>query len=560
MCGIFAILNNIQQQIQKQVVIDEFQKGKARGPEDSNILDLYQENCMIGFHRLAINGLNQESNQPFYMNDLFLVCNGEIYNYKELYELMGITRPTTDSDCEIIIHLYLRYGIEQTIRMLDGEFSFILLDTQEYNKMYICRDPYGVRPLYSMTNRSLLGFASEVKQLVNFGGSVHQFPPGSLMKLVTEEGNWGLSYQTKYHENLFSFYSLYPKYNDDSMKHISKNIRNYLKFAVQKRCQNRERPIACLLSGGLDSSIIASLASQYIRTIDPSFSLETYCIGFSTSDDVLNARMVAEHIQSNHTEIIITEDEYLAAIPEVINAIESYDTTTVRASVLNYLVAKYIAKNSNAKVILNGDGSDELCGGYMYMHKCPDAVEFDKETRRLLKHIHLFDVLRSDKCIASNGLEARTPFLDLDWTRYYLSIHPILRFHVSQGNPEKYLLRNAFQGYHRYFSEESVMLLPDKILFRTKEAFSDGVSKSSSIGEIIKNYTLGLVRPELHENPYFNGVQPKNSEQLYYRTIFEKSFPHCGNLIPYFWMPKYCQVVDECDPSARQLECYTSCR
>ena len=534
MCGIFAMLNIMSSYVDKELIKQQFKKGKSRGPDDSNILDLYIINCMLGFHRLAINGLNQLSNQPFYINNIFLVCNGEIYNYKELYALLG-EEATTDSDCEIIIHLYLKYGMDQTIRMLDGEFAFILIDTRmetPYKKLFIGRDPYGVRPLYILSSDAdgpiNYGFASEMKQLIDFhkpGYSIQHVYPGTFSQytLFTTEYNssefWKYKYQTKYHENLFSFSSGY----------VLSNIRNKLEAAVEKRCKCSERPIACLLSGGLDSSLITALVSKHVK------NLETFSIGFEKSEDLRNARIVSQYLGTNHHEIIITEEEYLEAIPHVIYIIESYDTTTVRASVGNYLVAKYISEKSDAKVIFNGDGSDEVCGGYMYMHNCPDPIEFDKETRRLLRNIHYFDVLRSDKSISSNGLEARTPFLDLDFVQYYLSIHPSLRFHPGNDEPEKYLLRKAFESE-----------LPKEILWRTKEAFSDGVT-TDSISEIIKRFVNNIYVETFDCYPV-----PISHEEKYYRSVYEKHYPST-NIIPFYWKPKYINVDGYIDPSAKTM-------
>jgi len=548
MCGIFAILNNMTARIEKNFIKSEFEKGKNRGPDDSNIIDLYIMNCMLGFHRLAINGLNKESNQPFYIDNIFLVCNGEIYNYKELYNLIDIN-PTTNSDCEVIVHLYKRYGMEQTIRMLDGEFSFILLDTSnDCKKMFVGRDPYGVRPLYYLhiPETSVFGFASEIKQLSSFQSQnsiIRHFQPGTLMLLdiTTIEYNssemWKYKYTTKYHENLFSFESLYspnPNYHLDDVYY---NIRTLLFSAVHKRCKCSERPIACLLSGGLDSSLIAAIVNHYLLLDNK--QLHTYSIGFENSEDLRNARIVSNYLKTEHHELIITEKEYLDAIPHVIQTIESYDTTTVRASVGNYLIAKHISETSDAKVIFNGDGSDELTGGYLYMHNCPDSTEFDKETRRLLRNIHYFDVLRSDKSISSNGLEARTPFLDLVFVQYYLSIHPSLRFHPGNNQCEKFLLRKSFESYD---------LLPSEILWRTKEAFSDGVT-IHSITDIINKHVEGLVDKD--------SLSSATKEEQYYSQIYDSFYPNT-DIIPYYWKPRYVTNSGYIDPSARLLDVYKS--
>ena len=268
------------------------------------------------------------------------------------------------------------------------------------------------------------------------------------------------------------------------------------------------------------------------------------------SEDLKYARIVADYLKTDHKEIILTEKEFLGAIPRTIENIESYDTTTVRASVGNFLVSEYIKNNSDAKVIFNGDGSDEVCGGYIYFHAAPSPVDFDNECRRLLNDIHAFDVLRSDKSISSNGLEPRTPFLDKNFVQTYLSIPPHLRCHNLEKNCEKHLLRKAFQDSK---------LLPENILFRKKEAFSDGVSGlKRSWFEIIQNHvkTTPAIQsvikiPFTIRNSSWN--EPKTDEQKYYRKLFNRFCKHYSTVIPYFWMPKF---IEASDASARTLKIY----
>jgi asparagine synthase (glutamine-hydrolysing) len=284
----------------------------------------------------------------------------------------------------------------------------------------------------------------------------------------------------------------------------------------------------------------------------PDKTIETYSIGLKDSEDLKYAKIVANYLGTKHTEIIVTEKEMFDVIPQVIYAIESYDTTSIRASIGNYLLGKYISEESDAKVIFNGDGSDELCGGYLYMNYCPDPLEFDKESRRLLKDIHLFDVLRSDKCISSHGLEPRTPFLDRAWVQYYLSISPEIRFDMHK-NQEKYLLRSAFSEVY-YINNAGRALLPPEILWRKKEAFSDGVSMSSrSLYQIIQEYIDSEKMEEINEcrGIKYTHNKPDTNEKLYYRILFDMHFPKVDNIIPYFWMPKY--VVAK-DPSARTID------
>jgi asparagine synthase (glutamine-hydrolysing) len=582
MCGIFALLNS--NHLPFNYINDEFVKGKNRGPEFS-VLNNYM-GMTLGFHRLAINGLNEESNQPLVINDVILICNGEIYNYKKLYKYMNI-EPTTGSDCEVIIYLYIKYGIEQTLIMLDGVFSFILYDNRITsdlnNKIYIARDPYGVRPLYYLKNKninknednsncnytcSLYGFASELKCLEKFYNdnindnlndySIEQFKPGSysVFNLSGKVNSLWEPLQENIPYIIPSFsHSNFIKDETETLlfDNVYLKISSYLVSAVNKRCFTTERPIACLLSGGLDSSLITALVNNYYVSNNLPNKLETYSIGLSGSEDLKYARIVADYLQTNHTEIIVTEKEMFDAIPEVIYAIESYDTTTVRASIGNYLLGKYIKENSEAKVIFNGDGSDELLGGYLYMNKCPDNIEFDKETRRLLRDIHLFDVLRSDKSISSNGLEPRTPFLDKSFVDYILSIPSYYRNHNNTPNKsiEKYMLRYSFSK-ELFVDCKNNQILPDSILWRKKEAFSDGVSSHGrSLFQILQEQIAYQLNIENNVNDYMPSIE---TEKFYYKKLFDEIFPNCESILPYFWMPKYTNAKD---PSARTLTFYS---
>lgn len=588
MCGIFALLNpnynkNNDKITEQNIIKEHFMKGKPRGPEFSKI-DYQYLKMVLGFHRLAINGLNVESNQPIVINDIVLICNGEIYNYKHLYNSMNV-KPITDSDCEVIIHLYLKYGIEQTLIMLDGVYAFVLYDNRLNNEcinnIYIARDPFGVRPLYKLYNIynnynffNLYGFASELKTLEYFYNLnchhyfIEQFEPGTYS--IFQHGSKVKSQWEPIVTNRRYYIPNFP-YNvsicdtKDIREDLFKNISMWLNTAVIKRCNTTERQVACLLSGGLDSSLIAALVANYFSSMK--IQIETYTIGLQDSEDIKQAKIVADYIGSKHTEIIVSEDDMFNAIPEVIATIESYDTTTVRASIGNYLIGKYISQKSEAKVIFNGDGSDELFGGYLYMHKCPDDIEFDKESRRLLKDIYLFDVLRSDKSISSNGLEARTPFLDKSFVNSVLSIPAYFRNHNNFKEPEKYLLRKSFS--EKYFSNiKGQPILPDEILWRKKEAFSDGVSsygrtlfvilqekihqhyyniQKNEISMLNRDYTYEYVKNKSFDKPSIE------LEKKYYKEIFDKLYPNCSHILPYFWMPKYTKSTD---PSARTLELY----
>jgi asparagine synthase (glutamine-hydrolysing) len=562
MCGIFSLLNiNNNDNTMNLIVDEQFYKGKGRGPEYSKLEYIYNK-IILGFHRLAINGLNDKSNQPIVYSDIVLICNGEIYNYKQLYNYMSV-QPITDSDCEVIIHLYLKYGIEQTLIMLDGVYAFVLYDNrnnENLNNIYVARDPYGVRPLYKLYNMnndmfSLHGFASELKCLEYFYNQniyfyhLKQFQPGTYSEFKIKNSLWQPTINNKpYFIPSFPYTIMTQDVSllkDELFSNISKNLNT----SVIKRCNTTERHVACLLSGGLDSSLIAALVANYFK--EKGKIIETYSIGLENSEDIKYARLVADYIGSNHTEIIVTENDMFDAIPEVIKAIESYDTTSVRASIGNYLIGKYIASNSDAKVIFNGDGSDELFGGYLYMHKCPDDIEFDKETRRLLKDIHLFDVLRSDKSISSNGLEPRTPFLDRYFVNQILSIPPYFRNHNNFDKPEKYLLRKSFSEEY-FVDRDGRQIIPDVILWRKKEAFSDGVSSQGrSLFTILQEFIALYYDKKTQKAESYKPCI--NLERKYYKEIFDSNFPNCSSILPYFWMPRY---INASDPSARTLNVY----
>ena len=568
MCGIFAILNknNIDEN-----VIKSFEKVRARGPEYSHLN--VENNSIFGFHRLSINGINEKSNQPFYIDNIMLICNGEIYNFKKLYQDLNIT-PRTDSDCEVIIYMYKMFGIEYTLKCLDGVFAFILYDLNK-GVVYVSRDPYGVRPLYNYSDyNNFHYFSSNLKGIYDFyekdciifeGNKINlkkcynikQFAPGSYSKYeIKDENKFYCTFENRLYTNfpcnIFETNNIYNNTYFDS-NFLDSLITIYLTNAVKKRVVDTcQRPIGCLLSGGLDSSLIASLVNKYYQGSE---KLKTFSIGLPGSEDLKYAKIVANHLQSDHYEILVSENDFFEAIEDVIKTIESYDTTTVRASVGNYLIGKYIKEKTECKVIFNGDGSDELAGGYLYFNNSPNDYEFDKECNRLLKDICYYDVLRSDRSISEHGLEPRTPFLDRSWVEFYLTIDKSIRNHKNNNNCEKFLIRNAFDNLAND-------LLPSEILWRTKEAFSDGVSSmQKSWYEIIqdkinekcklnKNLEIELKRL-MSDHELVN--YPDTLEKSYYRYLFNKYYKYADNTIPYFWMPKYTNAKDA---SARTLTIY----
>lgn len=496
-----------------------FKRGSKRGPEEY----VYEcnDDVHMGFHRLAINGLEGGA-QPLHYKQFVLVCNGEIYNYKTLIDTYQLP-VTSGSDCEVILHLYDRFR-EKCLDLLDGEFAFVIHD-QTSKEIFAARDPFGVRPLYINEVQNAICLSSDLfPMMFNPIIDVAHYPPGHYS--FFKPNYWGYEEErVRYHQ-----IQLVPTSHLEVYKRLVE--------AVEKRVQNADRPVACLLSGGLDSSLVAALAARAYA--QQGKILETYSIGLQDSEDLKHSSKVAEHIGSKHTQIVCTDDEFYHSIPQVIRDIESYDTTTVRASVGNWNVAKYIKAHSEAKVVLNGDGADELMGGYLYFHACPDHATFDQECRRLLGDIHYFDVLRSDKSISAHGLEARTPYLDKAFVDAYMSLPVSERF--TPGRMEKSVIRNII-------STQDPRLLPRDILFRRKEAFSDGVSGLSTPW-----YKTIQSRVDSMDSSIQSNVQ-STPEQKYYRFLFETYYKGCGQLVPYFWMPKF---VEATDASARTLAMYHS--
>ena len=531
MCGIFCVISssNISNEI-----IRYSKHIQNRGPDDSKSL-FVNDNCFIEFFRLKINDLSDSGNQPFIVDNIYVICNGEIYNSDILKSEFDYDLFKSSSDCEVIIFLYKRYGFETTLRMLDGVFSLIIYDDNTKN-VNIARDPFGVRPLFiGINNNQQFTFASEVK-CIEPSSFVTQFPPASYLIMNTED----ISYSTPkryfnlpHCENLLSFVE------------NASNIKISFEQAVLKRLMS-DRPVGCLLSGGLDSSLVASIISREFNILGK--TLNTFSIGFKDSPDLTFAQTVADYIGSNHHSIIVTKDDFLNAIPSVIKTIESYDTTTVRASVGNYLVAKYIKENTDITVVYNGDGSDEVAGGYLYLHNAPSDTDFDNECKKLLSEIHYFDVLRSDRSVSTHwSLESRTPFLDKQFVNTYLNCP------VKYRRPDptsSFISRKIEKGLLRYAFKDS-NLLPHNVLWRKKEAFSDGVSDSSnSWHNIIKTFVDSIISDEEFLNNSFDFNKPLLKESYYYRKLFEEFYPAKSNIIPHFWLPKWSSSID---PSAREL-------
>ena len=534
MCGIFAYLGDPQP---KNYFLTSFNNLSGRGPDDQKLEIIKSEDnktIVFGFHRLAINDLSSQGNQPMKLGSHTLICNGEIFNYQDLIKKNNFSYQTS-SDCEVILHMYQQYGVKETVSSLDAEFSFVLYDSKN-DITYAARDPFGVRPLFKGTDKQgNIYFSSEMKGISELCQDIERFPPGCFWNSKDQ------SYE-RYYDYHYSI-EICPIKNSE--KQICDQIRHFLTQAVDKRLMS-ERPIGCLLSGGLDSSLIASIISRRFKEKNQG-ELNTFSIGMPGSSDLKYAQMVSKHIGSKHHHIELSSEEFLKAIPEVIYATESYDTTTIRASVGNYLVGKYIKEKTDITVVFNGDGSDEQ-SGYLYLRNAPDEKMFQQECISLLKNIHMFDCLRSDRSISSRwSLESRTPFLDKEFVNYYMSIDPRLKMY-SKDKIEKYLLRKAF---------EEDNYLPNEVLWRPKEAFSDGCSSNQkSWYKTIQDYVdLFITDQQFQEyKDSYTHNPPQLKESLYYRQVFETSFEQHSNVIDFFWLPKWCG--EQIDPSARELSFY----
>ncbi|XP_051856871.1 asparagine synthetase [glutamine-hydrolyzing] [Antechinus flavipes] len=557
MCGIWALFGS-DEGLSAQYL--SAMSVAHRGPDAFRFENVHGfTNCCFGFHRLAVvdpvSGMQPLRLQKF--PSLWLCYNGEIYNHRQLQKHFGFEYQT-QVDGEILLHLYNKGGIEQTAPMLDGVFAFILLDTAN-RKVFLGRDTFGVRPLFkTLTDEGFLAVCSEAKGLVNLKHpaapqlQITPFPPGHYEVLDLKTNGKVVSVElVKFHQcrdaPLHALYDPLEKLSSGlDLETVKGNIRLLFDRAVRKRLMT-DRRIGCLLSGGLDSSLVAATLLKQLKEAEVSYPLQTFAIGMEDSPDLLAARKVAAHIGSEHHEVLFSSEEGLQALDKVIFTLETYDITTVRASVGMYLVSKYIRKNTDSVVVFSGEGSDELTQGYIYFHQAPSAEEAQEESERLLKELYLFDVLRADRTTAAHGLELRVPFLDHRFTSYYLSLPPELR--IPKNGVEKHLLREAFQDCN---------LLPKEILWRPKEAFSDGLtSVKKSWFTILQEHIEHQVSDSLLENAAkkFPLNTPKTKEGYYYRQLFEKHYPGRADWLPHYWMPKW---IEASDPSARTLAHYKS--
>ncbi len=520
-----SILGYCRSDVPKDRVEEMLSRTISRGPDDSRVVSTGRG--YLGFNRLAIMGLTPEGMQPFEYKGNWCVCNGEIYGFRPMKEFLKKKGYTfqSDSDCEILLPLYEELGTNM-FRMLDAEFALILYDAKR-GTYIAARDPIGIRPLYyGYDEEKAIVFASEPKNLIGVCDKIYPFPPGC----------W-------YEDGEFHTYrdpAKVDSYCEDSLPEICKNIHDKLVRGIEKRLDS-DTPVGFLLSGGLDSSLVCGVAAKVLDK-----PLETFSIGMDIDAiDLKYAREVAKFIGSHHHEVIITRDDVIKAIDPVIRALGTFDITTVRASIGMYLVCKWIHENTDIRVILTGEISDELFG-YKYTDFAPNAEEFQKEAEKRIHEINVYDVLRADRCISVNSLEARVPFGDLDFVDYVMHIDPAKK--MNTYGIGKYLLRHAFEDDN---------IIPHDILMREKAAFSDAVGHS--LRNDIIDYAETVYTDEEFQKrcKLYHHAAPFTKESLLYRDIFEKYYPGQSQMIPAFWMPnKSWKGCDVNDPSARVLSNY----
>lgn len=521
MCSIIGYLGS---SISAQDLRAGFDKTISRGPDDTRMLHIGA--ATLGFHRLAIMGLHPEGMQPFTRDGSALVCNGEIYGFRPIRERLIAEGETfeSESDCEILLPLYEREGLDM-FRGLDAEFAMVIYDARR-GGLVAARDPIGIRPLYyGYDAEGAIVFASEAKNLVGLVHDVMPFPPGHY-----------------YADGKFTCYRDMTQVDavcEDDLETVCTHIREKLIAGVEKRL-DADAPLGFLLSGGLDSSLVCAISAKLLKK-----PIRTFAIGMcSDAIDLKYAREVAEYLHADHTEVIINKEIVLNALEEVIAMLGTWDITTIRASVGMYLVCKYIHEHTDIRVLLTGEISDELFG-YKYTDFAPSAHEFQAESQKRIRELFMYDVLRADRSISVNSLEARVPFGDLDFVKYVMSIDPARKMNIY--NKGKYLLRKAFEGDW----------LPESILWREKAAFSDAVGHS--MVDDIKEYAESHYtdREFAEKSGKYAYCRPFTKESLLYREIFEKYYPGQAEMIVDYWMPN--KAWPNCavnDPSARVLKNY----
>ena len=541
-----------------------FERTISRGPDDCRIIDT--GNGLLGFRRLSIMGLTPSGMQPFALDGNYVVCNGELYGFEKVRAELRQKGYSfaSDSDCEIILPLYREYGTDM-FAILDAEFACIIYDGTK-NEYIAARDPIGIRPLYyGYDSNGVILFASEPKNLVGLAGKIMPFPPGCFyedgqfvryadaadplgQKASSSEYSDDTNCKASVTEKETAQQPSIEQYCSDGIKQYCSddietacaNIREKLIAGVKKRLVSDSK-VGFLLSGGLDSSLVCAIAAKECQ-----HPIKTFAIGMcEDAIDLKYARQAADFIGSDHTEVYMTPEEVTSTLEKLIELLGTYDITTVRASMGMYLVCKAIHEMTDIRVILTGEISDEIFG-YKYTDFAPSAEAFQQEAEKRVRELHMYDVLRADRCISVNSLEARVPFGDLDFVSYVMRLDPQMK--LNTYGKGKYLLRHAFEGCG---------YLPDEILWREKAAFSDAVGHS--MVDYLKEYAETQYTDEEFRKrcELYTHARPFTKESLLYRDIFEKYYPSEAEMIVDFWMPnREWEGCDVNDPSARVLSNY----
>ncbi len=506
MCGIVCAYNDkIQMEELRPQLLSMSKRIRHRGPDWSGIH--VAEHAILAHERLAIVDPTS-GKQPLYSEDkkLVLAANGEIYNHRELRKQTTKYAYQTGSDCEVILGLYQEKGVE-FVDELNGIFAFVLYDAEK-NTFFVARDHMGIIPLYMGWDASgTLYFASELKSLEGYCTKIEVFPPGHFYESSIGE-------LTKWYDRDWRDYDV-VKDNPTSIEDLQQSLED----AVHRQLMS-DVPYGVLLSGGLDSSITSALAKKFakkrIESDDTNEAwwpqLHSFSVGLVGSPDLAAAQKVAKHIGTVHHEVTFTVQEGLDAIRDVIYHLETYDITTVRASTPMYLLARVI-KSMGIKMVLSGEGADEVFGGYLYFHKAPDAKEFHDETVRKLDKLYQYDCLRANKSLAAWGIEGRVPFLDKEFMDVAMRINPQDKM-ITPERMEKWVLRKAFEEY-----------LPESVAWRQKEQFSDGVGYEwiDTLKDVVHAEVSDTDMEVAHHR--FPAQTPSTKEEYYYRSIFEEHFP-----------------------------------
>ena len=518
MCGIFAVYHKIK--FNNKYLSEESTENKyidilllnARLMKHRGNQDNYKiiNNQLLMYHnRLAINDLSSNGQQPILNNFISIIVNGEIYNYPELYDLVKKELPNytfkSKSDSEIIIPLYILYGTT-FIQKIRGMFSFILYDIKK-NIFLAARDPFGITSLYYALDNNRIIISSELKSLLKLSANVKIFEPGKLF----------------INDMFFTYYN--PNWLSNTIEtpiKLSNNICNYTELkdnlirSLYSHIKLTDQPLGFLLSGGLDSSLMVAIATYLKKNNLINNEIKTFTIGLEGGNDIQYAEEVAKELKTNHTTYNFTFNEVLENLEKIIYYIETYDITTVRASICNYLLINKIKKDTDIKVLISGEGSDELFGGYLYFHKCPSEEEMQLELVDKLTNLHKYDCLRSHKSGMGNTIEVRVPFLDTDFVNYAMELNPKYKMINTEQPIEKYILRKAFDNNE---------FLPNNILYRQKEQFSDGISNSeNNLIDQLKQHAENEISNDMFERRdiLFPINTPISKEHMLYRILFEK--------------------------------------